>query len=571
MFESNRFMTPMRRLRAPMLLSRALILLFLLTSVACDRERAQPTTSPDASPSMLAVQQDVAQPDAASDGASLDALLISSKDDPSLNRTLGDFQHHARQLMLFAPNEVLAKGERAIPDARLRRPMVQSSMLKAMLEEVMIERAARARGIEATFPEIEERIARDPLLARFAVAIPPKPGMLPDTKPGVGDMASTSSSSVKLADLGLAVSDLHEVARHQILREKLEAALANEVDRDQVERSYLQAHDRVRMLWVKISNTPRTDEIDAFLQSEANLASIQDYYASHTRDFRSPAIVVADLLVLPAETRLRDHERVELLKKAREDLAGGLSFEEVATRHELTPRPGQSIVLKEDGRLHAAAIGEAGVSLQAPRGDYVWLVREKLPSKQLELDRSLRREIASIIMRQKAEVPSANAAAMAARDMLSKLSQSRLTIQKDEDAVALAEKLEEELTRGIEGKVRLKVLISDWIERHPDGFLIGIGTSPELMRTIFELDAKGDALATPVTIDQHLWTGVLIGKEKPDMEAFSKDYETFRGQYLDAMKGRMLEVMFPRWQDELGLVLDRAPLTSHYGRVEKKR
>ncbi len=480
-----------------------------------------------------------------------DEDVLVSSNHSELTLTLGDFDQAVRRTILFAPDDVLEKGVRGVGPAQLKKPMFQQTILKSMVETRLVELEAKARQIDASLTEVTAQILDHERLRRFAPEtvdanlLPPELAQNKDT------------FNISLKELGLEPLDVYQVARDMVLRKKLEQALPDEVSRQQVQDAYIQAHDRAKILWVRFFNVPQSSEIDAFLKEPENQKKIRTFFEQNPRRFRAPAHMLADLLMAPPT--LPQHEAVRVLKDAALQLKEGKTLEQVAAQNKLEVHTEQTVIMKEDSALFRAKPGEQGVSVGAPRGNYLWIAREKFGERPLELTRSIKREIAAELMRQTQSVSSVNAAVKQAKTLLES---SKTTVSAD----ALMRKIKAELPRD----VRVKVSESPWIERHPEGFIISVGTSPELLEQVFKLKDKGDVMSKGVGVDQYIWIGKLVDREHPDMEKFSKSYATYREQFLTSLEGRILDLNFSLWQKKYDIKANRLPLLERYGR-EKKR
>lgn len=498
---------------------------------ACEPTSSNPpATSPD-----LSIPLDQGAPDAAVDTST--ATLISGA---GVMLTVQDFERAANRAMIFAPDEILTRGEIKVPRARLQRPFLQASVTRQLIEELLVEREAHTRGLNVTLPEIKAFVKSNEKLRRFAAQ---------------EDTTQYAIKGVSLDDFGLNLADLHDIARQQLLREKLTSALLTEIERQEVERAWQFSEDRAQIMFVRITNTPTSAEIDEFINDGEHLKDIEAHFASHQNRFLTPSIVKVDLL------RAEQPDSLESLKAAAELLAkDSRAPADIAAQHGLRFESGQRLVRKEDPRAFAGKVDEVGVSMQAPRGDYVWVVREKVAASVPPLDRPLKREIAAILMRERRAVPSANARAVRVIGALGEVRVKGLT---REALSARLERLDDTAQR------RVKVLAPEWLQRDPSHFVRGVGTSETLLSAVFKLEEGKGVLDPAVPVSQYLWTGVLLARQLPDGDDFAKNYERYLAQYRDAIAPNILEMRFGQWQERDGIKADMDVLRDHFGAYEK--
>ncbi len=492
-----------------------------------------PKTSPE--------QGSTSSPDATSPPADMAPNLAPLISGGGLSLTVEDFERAARRAMVFAPDEILEQGATKVPRARLQQPFLQASVTRQLIEEALIEREASRRGIQVSMAEVEALIRENEKLRRFAL----DEHSLEHALPGVN-----------LTTLSLSMADLHDIARKQLLREKLADALISEIERDEVEQAWRFSQDRAHMLFVRVANTPTSKEIDGFLSDSSRLKDVESYFASHPKRFTSPGVVQLDLLRATSKGKLED------LKAAAAKISKGEQpLSDIASEYGLTLETGQRLVRKEDPRAFAAQVDEVGVSMQAPRGDYVWVVRGKVEASVPKLDRPLKREIAAILMRERNQVASARQKAAALIEELEALDLAK--IKPDEAQQKVSKALDKSSGR------RVKVLRPEWLQRDPTGFVRGVGTSEALRDAIFAMEQGGGVLSPAVPVDQFLWTGILLERQRPDMKDFDANYPRYLEQYKEGIKPKILDLRFASWQERKGIKAHMDVLRDHYGAYTK--
>ena len=516
----------------------ALSLWLLGASIACDR--GAPATPPSL-PHQEDAQADLSPHDAgerAREGASPSEVLVSG---PGVRVTVEDFERDARRAMLFAPDAILARGEKRVPAARLERPGTQIDVLRKLTEDALIRREAPRYDVTVTEEEIEALIREDERLRRFGPQAAERGHAL---------------QGVTLKSLELTERDLRASAQAMLLREKLTSALNAAITPEEVERAWRHAHDRVRLLPVRISNTPSSREIDLFLSEERGQHAVSDHYAERSSTYRTPAIAIVDLLRAPGQG-----DPAQLAEAAAALAENKTSPEALAARYGLELQRAAELVVKEDPRVHAAGVGQVGVSIDAPRGDYAWIVRELIASRQSELDRPLRREIASSLMRDRDQVASAHRLAERAIDVLQRQGSAIR-------AEALDPKQLDALKRelGELGDRARQVMALDPVDlfAEPNGFVHGVGTSPRLAEAIFATTSPGEVIRPAVPVDQALWTGLVLARQRPDMQDFKANYPRYRAEYLEAMREAILGVRVAEWSQRDQIKISLEPLAQRF-------
>lgn len=502
-------------------------------SSGCSKETREVTSSP-ASPQDMqspSVERPPQPPDAPTD-------VIASG--VGFHVTVDDFERSLGRGILTAPDTILAKGVKTVPKDRFHVPFVQNTTTRALVMKQLSQLEAEKRGLSLSLSELDDFARQDPMLSRFIGDVI----ILGDgTKLGYG-----------LDALGMTMADVHELARERLLKQRLEDQLVKEVTDEQIWRAWSHAHDRLRAVIVRVSNTPSSAEIDDFIASDkaAKTSEIKNYFDANARRYRRPRMTEVTLMRAPKEGQRA------LLEEAVSLLEAGEDATDIAQRLGLELATQQHLVRQEDPSVFRAKIGARGVSMRAPRGDYAWEVTGVLESEAATLDRALEREVASTLLQQGNQVHSAKGRAAKVVAKLRGLPETPTT-----DQLASLTKLDRPGS--------IKAWTSDWLVREDNGFVTGVGANQTFQDRLFELTQEDPLLATPIVGDQYLWVAKLIAREHPDRVTFDAQKEQNRARFLEAVRPRIFDINFRTWREDYNVKLELSPLRDKYSKPEKPR
>lgn len=454
---------------------------------------------------------------------------------------LEDFEQTMKRSLLFAPDQILSKGGK-LPENQLKVPFVQSRITESLIARHVAEAEAKKRGLDVSPEEVNTFIAKDSLLKRF------KSTSNPNNPPG---------ATYDVAQFGLTWQDVELVAREQLLASKLDAALISELTEEEVWEAWRFAHDTVEVLLIRIDSTPPSSEIDTFVENEKE--AIEAYFKENAKDFRTPMLTTIDTLRVPPSLMLDPKASIALLEKAKQALETKKP-EEVAAEFNLQHAAKEQLTRREDNAVARAKLGDSGVTVGAPRGTYAWKVIERTESSMPELSRPLRREIASKLIRKRGSSPTVKGYAAKLIEQMRKVDDFSKLSPEGVDNILKVVDLELTRTR-----------TPGPITRDPEGFIPGVGTHPELLDRLFELDAKENRLLYPPFFSsQYAWIGALIERNEAKREVFEANKEANMKVFREASREKIFaNRMATQWEKEYNIERDLTALRERYGKLEK--
>lgn len=455
--------------------------------------------------------------------------------------TVEDFAQTMKRSLLFAPDEILKKGGR-LPEAQLKEPFVQSRITESLVARHVAEAEAKKRGIDVSPQEVNAFIAEDSLLKRF------KSSENTTNPPG---------ATYDVAQFGLTWQDVELVAREQLLATKIDAALIAELTEEEVWEAWKFAHDTVDIFFIRLDNTPTSDEIDAVVENEKD--AIERHFKENPKDFLTPMLTNIDTLRVPPSLRLDKQGSIALLQQAKKELETK-SPETVAAELKLQHTVKEQLTRREDNAVARAEVNASGVTVDAPRGTYAWKVMSRSESAMPELSRPLQREIASKLIRKRG---SSKTVKTNADKLLKKM-------QEVKDFASLTPGQVQELLGEIDPELT-RTRNPGPLTRDPEGFIPGVGTYPDLLESLFKLDAKDNRVLTPPYMtSQYVWLAGLIARNTPERATFDKNKEANMKAFREAAREKIFaNRMTTRWEKEYNIERDLTPLRKRYGKLEK--
>ena len=177
-----------------------------------------------------------------------------------------------------------------------------------------------------------------------------------------------------------------------------------------------------------------------------------------------------------------------------------------------------------------------------------------------ELSRPLQREIASKIIRKRG---SSKTVKTNADKLLKKM-------QEVKDFASLTPGQVQELLGEIDPELT-RTRNPGPLTRDPEGFIPGVGTYPDLLESLFKLDAKDNRVLTPPYMtSQYVWLAGLIARNTPERATFDKNKEANMKAFREAAREKIFaNRMTTRWEKEYNIERDLTPLRKRYGKLEK--
>lgn len=360
-------------------------------------------------------------------------------------------------------------------DSRTARNFLDTQSLRMLIDSAVMAQAAQELGFRVTREEIQ-RAVRD--------------------IPGFRDETGRFDQEAFIAQVEWVYGSQRaflRVLREDLLKQKLARLLAEQARVSEAEAReaarYQLEQAQIAFVAFDTSTLPPGEELtDEDLQTylDAHREEVLAEYEARRSEFTTPERVHLRHILIRVEDD-SDPEAVAdaraRAEEARERILEGASFEDVAM--ELSEDPGSreqggdlGFVARGDvsGELEAAAFsqeeGVVGEVIQTEAGFHVVLVEEREAPGEKPFE-----EVALELARRNAE---AERAAELAVEHAAALSEAVRSGESLEDAARARE-----LTLERTGLFR----------RRPDGFIPGIGASPELMATVFSLSL--DAPSSP--------------------------------------------------------------------------
>ena len=463
--------------------------------------------------------------------------------------TLGDFDRAVAQSLFFAPDRVLLSPRPSVPERIKYATIRQVQTVQRLLEDAVLLQEAQQRGLLPSLEALEAMIARDPNLSRFL-----------HTPITTTKGAPTGHT---LESLGFSRADLHDVAKRRWIRVQMGQALTKEITPEEVWGAWQREQERDRVLLISLSNLPRSEEIDHMVESQPR--AIKAHYEAHSATYRIPPVATVTIWRMPKEAAKKEEAQNGELTASRRRLKqahaalleGSASIDTLTTELGLTKLEDLAITPPEDRSLFAkgAQALPFGLSLGAPKGDYLWKISHIKPSAPLPLSRPLAREIASELLRQSAAYPSMEALVLRARVILKAFDSPKGS--SDQSVVAAARRAFAPM-----GQAVSQIAVHS-IGLRGGGFIPGVGSSPEFSEAIFAAPKVG-AIVGPEVKPQQVWLAKVIGRERASRQAFAKQEARFRKGYLEQVAPDIVELRMPGWKETYDLHLDLEPLKQKY-------
>ncbi len=452
-----------------------------------------------------------------------------------LEVTMGDYERFLQRTRLFAPADGAMPAQ--LPARRKAHPRLQSRTVRSLLENAVIRREAARRGIEVDENEVDEFVRAHEKLGRFL----PQADAAQEAELGLPD--------------GLGREDLREVARVRLLRRALREKLLAGLDGDDLWEMYRRRHDTMRLGYVSLENTPTPDKIDAFVD-ETPTSEFEAYLGEHPERYRRPKLVEL-AIVKPKRGGEVDEET---LREAAGRLQEGGSVEEIASELDLAYESKAHLVRRENEQAFGADRGETGYQTSGPRGAYAWRVEGWREGGEPELDRGLKRELASEMLQ---ESPV---------DSVEKQLEPVLEAMRGVERQPSGE-LDEEALERLDQKIdRLGLTLeTSEISRAGGERIPGLGLAESVVEAAFALDeASPPVVDEPVLSRGRLVALTQIERDRPDREAFEANRQAFRHEIVEEKKDSIVREFLDEWFTEHQPEMRMQPIRKRYGVANKK-
>ncbi len=453
-----------------------------------------------------------------------------------LKLTLEEVNQQVERMRLLAPG--VAQGE--LPDGDpdwMKAPHVQIDLIRNLARFHIVRRAAEERGLEITAAEETSFLAEHEPLKRY----------LPLLQNG----EDADALGDELDAVGLSIDDVRHLIHDMILTEKLTQALAEEFSDEELWAIYQQAHDEADIIAVRLHNTPASHEIDRALDQYD--AEIRAFYREHRNRYRIPPQVITTILKADS-----DDENPPLEEAAEQLGEGDRDPADIASDFGLTLEAELSVTRHENPAAHQSEVGAIGVLWESRRGPYAWRVEQKTEAQPRSLDRPLRREIASRVLREQEGItPSNRQRAQRAREILA---------EPDADQ-PLSESMQADLIERLE-EAGFEVIHTGLFSLQGSEVIPEIGLAENVVEALQKRDLD-DPVTDPILDRNAVYVARIVERNHPDREQFDEERDAFREQFLERNRHRLVDNYVRKYQRDEGVEFNTRPLVEHYGPYKK--
>jgi hypothetical protein len=498
------------------------ICLIAMLGASCKKDRTQPETQDEDTSFKPAGSTDTPAPDAEPPPPQRPILPKPSPDafawgydfEPLL---VADLSRAARQNIFFTGDEGLEVGSVA-DDSYLAQATIQISLSRGLVHTRLLTDEAKRRGLMPSEQEVNEFIARHNSLKRFA-----------------GDtIVNFAGKPVKfdLAHFKVTRDDLIEVATGLLVQEIMRDAFLDDIAKEDLWEDFRVNHSRRRLLVAHVPNIPTSAEIDAFIARDGSEITIKSYYDKNKRRFLSPKVVRVTMLSAPygsAITEWRDKLTTAAARLAKDDKP-----EKIASDLKLELQRDVALVRQENAHVFSAKVGDTGHAEYGPRGLYAWRVEAIDEAKALELDNSLRREIAGELLQFRATT-SASKLHDELREQIAALTPTADGTIPDQALDAIRKQYTAEQD--------VKLILTEPFPRNPDHFIPGVGVVESLMKEAFTLDLdKNNLTARAIPSHQRVYLARLVALEATNEQEYKQKHNEWVKDVQRRRKPTILEV-----------------------------
>ncbi|MFW5966246.1 MAG: hypothetical protein ACOCV2_01955 [Persicimonas sp.] len=458
-----------------------------------------------------------------------DTVLAEGDD---IEVTFADYEEALRRSLLTAP-----EGVDEMPKERLAMPRFQLGMARNLVRSAIIVREAERRELEATEEEKIEALSSHSRLSPLA------------------EILEEDADDERLEEHDLDRSDVDEMATELVYEEKLAESLLDDLDDEALWEEWKREHDRFELLVVSTRNTPRGEELEAFIDEHRD--RIEEHFEENEDDYRDPRMVRL-LRLIPRDSDEGDRETFE---EAAARLEKGQDPEKIAEKLGLRVDDSELMVRQENPDAFASEKGETGVQLGRPKGPYAWRVEGFREPGEAELDRAVEREIGAKLYSSQQIVDSRGERIEEAIAILEDLpadSEGRVEDGAVEEAV---DKLD---------KMGLQVERTDSFARNERGYIPGVGLAEEVAEHAFEeLSLDAPTTDEPILSREKVWAVRLLDRQRPDRDEFEENKDEFEQKLRDQLEDRIVGDFVSGFQDEHDVEFDLNPLRAEYGTLQK--
>lgn len=474
------------------------------------------------------------KPDATQTPKKTDHLVTST----IFNVDLEDFEHAVRKQVIYAPTKAFRSGKWQIPSKYLQSPALQSRLLAVEVSQRLIAHEAKSRNIVVSDAEITQHIKDTWRLSRF--------------EPKGVRMTDGTLLPIPMVKLGVSMDDIRQVARHNLLKDKLRDRLMTEFTPEHFWLAWSIDQNRVDALIVQLSNTPKSYELDTYVSKRA--ADIERHFKANASKYQIPKLV--HLTILQASKGKADQ-----LEKAQDEWHKGQPPAEIAKRYGLKLLPNQALLRAEDRAAFNSMVGKIGITKNGARGSYLWQVEKFTQPKAVELTSAKKREIGAELMRSRSTVPSVRQQAMNAQKILKTIvyKNGRATLES-------IERVKKALA-----KAGFRVIETGPFTKSPEGFIPKVGLAESVVPALFKLDMTSQPyLPSPLLSRQKVYMAALVDRQYADRKTYDKVKDAFIKTYLEKQKPQLVQTFLSLRRKKYDVRMNLRPLQVKYGKVQKR-
>lgn len=448
--------------------------------------------------------------------------------------TIEDVEQAVERMRLVTPGEVPTDEPEWI-----KQPQAQATMVRNLVHFQVVRQAADERGLEPNDDEIRQVVADHPQLQRYIPLIDGE------------DSDDADQLRRQIGEVGLNVSDILQLAEDIAYNEAMIAHLADEFPDDKLWNFYQIAEDTADLIIATVRNTPASHEIDRAVNQYDR--QIRAHFRDNRDRYQTPSKATITKLVPHGNPDL------DVLQQAADRLDGDEDPAEIADDLNLELNTGVDVSRFRNPQAHQSDIGDTGVLTDPRLEPYAWKLDEFIEPERRSLDRPLRREIASKVLREQEGITPVNEqTARQARELLADPGAGEPL---DDDTVdTLIASLEEQdfdVTRTGEFSVRI------------GGPIPELGLAENLSEAILKLDL--DDPVTDLVLDRNqINVARLIDRSEPDRDQFEAERDEFRAEFIEQNESRLVSDFVEEYKEDHGIEVYPRAVAEHFGIVQPK-
>jgi len=409
-------------------------------------------------------------------------------------------------------------------DSRVASDFLDSQSIRILVDRAIMTHAARELGLQASDDELRATV-RD----------------IPGFRDETGRFSQQAFEGFVSYEYGTQRNFL-ETLRRDLLAQKLARLLQSQahVSEAEARKAALYGLEGVQIAYVALDTRqlPAGEEISdeqARAHLDANPDAVRAEYDANGLEYTEPDKVRASHILFVVEDGAEPDEVEAVRERAEAALARireGASFDDVAL--ELSEDPGTR---ETGGDLGSFARGERNAALESAfdrePGELSEVLRGDAGFHIVRTDERIEGGVVpfeDVSLEIARDLAQADAASVRARRLADELAAAVIAGQSLEDAAR-----ERDLTLERPGAIK----------RRPDGFVPGLGGSPELLANAFALDLETPSSSEVFEVDDKLVLIQLLARETPDDADVAQTQTATQDQLLQQKR----DALFQSWID----------------------